>query len=109
MGRLAAEEGGCTGQTVLGIFDLRGFTSANADWGFVRFLVDIFFLYYPKVGAGGEGAGGGWGVGGGRMDGCGAVRGGAGRGRAGRGGAWRGGEERGGGGWGSATWLGCRG
>ncbi|KAI7841007.1 hypothetical protein COHA_005235 [Chlorella ohadii] len=35
-------------QTVLGIFDLRGFTSANADWGFVRFLVDIFFLYYPK-------------------------------------------------------------
>lgn len=36
-------------QTVLGIFDLRGFTSANADWGFVRFLVDIFFLYYPKA------------------------------------------------------------
>lgn len=36
-------------QTVLGIFDLRGFTSANADWGFVRFLVDVFFNYYPKV------------------------------------------------------------
>ncbi|EFN52164.1 hypothetical protein CHLNCDRAFT_32681 [Chlorella variabilis] len=35
-------------QTVLGIFDLRGFTSANADWGFVRFLVDVFFNYYPK-------------------------------------------------------------
>lgn len=35
-------------ETVLGIFDLRGFTSANADWGFVRFLVDIFFSYYPK-------------------------------------------------------------
>ena len=56
--RLAAGnggEGGAAGpgpggpQTVLGIFDLRGFTSANADWGFVRFLVDIFFLYYPKV------------------------------------------------------------
>lgn len=55
--RLAAGnggEGGAAGpgpggpQTVLGIFDLRGFTSANADWGFVRFLVDIFFLYYPK-------------------------------------------------------------
>ncbi|KAI3432274.1 hypothetical protein D9Q98_003834 [Chlorella vulgaris] len=49
----AAEEAAGPGgppppQTVLGIFDLRGFTSANADWGFVRFLVDIFFLYYPK-------------------------------------------------------------
>lgn len=53
--RLAAAQGGSLDpaasgvQTVLGIFDLRGFTSANADWGFVRFLVDIFFLYYPKV------------------------------------------------------------
>ena len=35
-------------QTMLGIFDLRGFTSKNADLGFVRFLVDIFFTYYPK-------------------------------------------------------------
>jgi hypothetical protein len=34
--------------TFLGIFDLRGFTSANADLGFVRFLVDSFFTYYPK-------------------------------------------------------------
>ena len=34
--------------TFLGIFDLRGFTSKNADLGFVRFLVDIFFTYYPK-------------------------------------------------------------
>lgn len=34
--------------TVLGIFDLRGFTSKNADLGFVRFMVDIFFTYYPK-------------------------------------------------------------
>lgn len=51
--RLEASNGSGDGpavQTVLGIFDLRGFTSANADWGFVRFLVDIFFLYYPKVG-----------------------------------------------------------
>jgi hypothetical protein len=49
-------------QTVLGIFDLRGFTSANADWGFVRFLVDIFFLYYPKVGGSRQqtAAGGRW-------------------------------------------------
>ncbi|KAL4423541.1 hypothetical protein ABPG77_006564 [Micractinium sp. CCAP 211/92] len=49
--RLEASNGSGDGpavQTVLGIFDLRGFTSANADWGFVRFLVDIFFLYYPK-------------------------------------------------------------
>jgi len=35
-------------ETFLGIFDLRGFTSRNADLGFVRFLVDIFFTYYPK-------------------------------------------------------------
>jgi hypothetical protein len=34
--------------TLLGIFDLRGFTSANGDLGFVRFLVDVFFSYYPK-------------------------------------------------------------
>jgi hypothetical protein len=34
--------------TVLGIFDLRGFSSRNADLGFVRFMVDIFFTYYPK-------------------------------------------------------------
>lgn len=34
--------------TLLGIFDLRGFTSRNTDLGFVRFLVDIFFTYYPK-------------------------------------------------------------
>jgi hypothetical protein len=34
--------------TILGIFDLRGFTSKNADLGFVRFLVDVFFTYYPK-------------------------------------------------------------
>jgi len=35
-------------ETLLGIFDLRGFASKNADLGFVRFLVDIFFTYYPK-------------------------------------------------------------
>eukprot|EP00889_Picochlorum_renovo_P005672 jgi/Picre1/32702/NNA_008047.t1 len=34
--------------TVLGIFDLRGFQSRNADMGFVKFMVDIFFTYYPK-------------------------------------------------------------
>lgn len=34
--------------TVLGIFDLRGFSHKNADLGFVRFLVDVFFTYYPK-------------------------------------------------------------
>ena len=35
-------------ETMLGIFDLRGFTSKNADLGFVRFMVDVFFTYYPK-------------------------------------------------------------
>ncbi|KAL2629142.1 hypothetical protein R1flu_013828 [Riccia fluitans] len=34
--------------TLLGIFDLRGFTSKNADWKFIRFLVDVFYEYYPK-------------------------------------------------------------
>jgi hypothetical protein len=47
-------------ETVLGIFDLRGFTSANADWTFVRFLVDIFFYYYPKVEGRLRYAGRGW-------------------------------------------------
>lgn len=36
------------GETLVGIFDLRGFANRNADLGFVRFLVDIFFTYYPK-------------------------------------------------------------
>ncbi|GAB4815000.1 hypothetical protein N2152v2_002046 [Parachlorella kessleri] len=35
-------------QTVLGIFDLRGFSSRNGDLAFVRFMVDCFFIYYPK-------------------------------------------------------------
>lgn len=35
-------------ETVLGIFDLQGFNNKNSDLGFVRFLVDIFFTYYPK-------------------------------------------------------------
>lgn len=35
-------------ETLVGIFDLQGFGSRNADLGFVRFLVDIFFTYYPK-------------------------------------------------------------
>ena len=34
--------------TVLGIFDLRGFQSQNADMGFVKFMIDIFFTYSPK-------------------------------------------------------------
>ena len=35
-------------ETVLGIFDLRGFQPQNADMGFVKFMIDIFFTYYPK-------------------------------------------------------------
>lgn len=31
--------------TLLGIFDLRGFKSKNGDMGFVKFMVDIFFTY----------------------------------------------------------------
>ncbi len=33
---------------MLGIFDLRGFKNQNADMGFVKFMIDIFFTYYPK-------------------------------------------------------------
>ena len=56
-GQQAQGQQGQQVETVLGIFDLRGFTSANADWGFVRFLVDIFFLYYPKASCGWHGIG----------------------------------------------------
>eukprot|EP00884_Botryococcus_braunii_P020362 jgi/Botrbrau1/7009/Bobra.0165s0038.1 len=45
-------------ETILGIFDLRGFGPSNADFGFVRFLVDVFFQYYPKR-LGASAAGGG--------------------------------------------------
>ena len=34
--------------TLVGIFDLRGFGPANADLAFARFLVDACFLYYPR-------------------------------------------------------------
>eukprot|EP00249_Psilotum_nudum_P019664 c27364_g1_i4 orf=476-1327(-) len=37
---------GC--ETILGIFDLRGFTSKNADLKFTSFLVEVFYYYYPK-------------------------------------------------------------
>lgn len=36
------------GDQILGIFDLRGFTSKNGDLKFVKFLIDVFFNYYPK-------------------------------------------------------------
>ncbi|GAQ86283.1 Sec14p-like phosphatidylinositol transfer family protein [Klebsormidium nitens] len=35
-------------EQILGIFDLRGFQQKNTDWPFIKFLVDIFFKYYPK-------------------------------------------------------------
>lgn len=35
-------------ETLLGIFDLRGFGPRNADLSFARFLVDACFLYYPR-------------------------------------------------------------
>ncbi|CAI5954888.1 unnamed protein product, partial [Closterium sp. NIES-65] len=31
-----------------GIFDLRGFTAKNTDLAFVKFMIDVFFNYYPK-------------------------------------------------------------
>ena len=34
--------------TLVGIFDLRGFRPRNADLAFARFLVDACFLYYPR-------------------------------------------------------------
>ena len=34
--------------TLVGIFDLRGFGPANADLAFARFLVDACFVYYPR-------------------------------------------------------------
>ena len=33
---------------MLGVFDLRGFSSRNADLQFARFMIDAFFTYYPK-------------------------------------------------------------
>ncbi|KAG0616232.1 hypothetical protein M758_5G100300 [Ceratodon purpureus] len=37
---------GC--ETFLGIFDLRGFKQKNGDLKFTKFLIDMFFKYYPK-------------------------------------------------------------
>ncbi|KAH8967941.1 hypothetical protein BDL97_03G102900 [Sphagnum fallax] len=36
------------GDKMLGIFDLRGFKSRNGDLKFMKFLIDVFFNYYPK-------------------------------------------------------------
>ncbi|KAL5538357.1 hypothetical protein UlMin_044536 [Ulmus minor] len=33
---------------ILGIFDLRGFGTQNADLNFTTFLFDVFYYYYPK-------------------------------------------------------------
>ncbi|KAF3502856.1 hypothetical protein F2Q69_00040070, partial [Brassica cretica] len=33
---------------ILGIFDLRGFGSQNADLKFLTFLFDVFYYYYPS-------------------------------------------------------------
>lgn len=37
---------GC--ETILAVFDLRGFGPLNADLNLVKFLVDLFFVYYPR-------------------------------------------------------------
>ncbi|XP_010248578.1 PREDICTED: motile sperm domain-containing protein 2 [Nelumbo nucifera] len=35
-------------EEILGIFDLRGFSTDNADLNFLKFLIDVFYYYYPK-------------------------------------------------------------
>lgn len=35
-------------EKILGIFDLRGFTLQNGDVIFIKFLIDVFYNYYPK-------------------------------------------------------------
>ncbi|KAF6155222.1 hypothetical protein GIB67_019748 [Kingdonia uniflora] len=35
-------------EEILGIFDLRGFSTDNADLQFLKFLFDAFYYYYPK-------------------------------------------------------------
>ncbi|PSR96707.1 Motile sperm domain-containing protein [Actinidia chinensis var. chinensis] len=35
-------------EEILGIFDLRGFGTDNADLQFLTFLFDVFYYYYPK-------------------------------------------------------------
>ncbi|XP_058088119.1 phosphatidylinositol transfer protein CSR1 isoform X2 [Magnolia sinica] len=35
-------------EEILGIFDLRGFGTENGDILFLKFLIDMFYTYYPK-------------------------------------------------------------
>ncbi|KAJ0989019.1 hypothetical protein J5N97_007375 [Dioscorea zingiberensis] len=35
-------------EEILGIFDLRGFSTDNGDLLFLKFLIDVFYYYYPK-------------------------------------------------------------
>ncbi|KAF6136955.1 hypothetical protein GIB67_030719 [Kingdonia uniflora] len=35
-------------EEILGIFDIRGFSTGNADLQFLKFLFDAFYYYYPK-------------------------------------------------------------
>ncbi|XP_004508888.1 uncharacterized protein [Cicer arietinum] len=35
-------------EQILGIFDLRGFGTENADLKYLTFLFDVFYYYYPK-------------------------------------------------------------
>ncbi|KAG6587463.1 Motile sperm domain-containing protein 2 [Cucurbita argyrosperma subsp. argyrosperma] len=35
-------------EDILGIIDLRGFSTENADLRFLTFLFDVFYFYYPK-------------------------------------------------------------
>ncbi|KAJ6799322.1 CRAL-TRIO domain-containing protein C3H8.02 isoform X1 [Iris pallida] len=35
-------------EDILGILDLRGFRAKNADVSYLKFLVDVFYYYYPR-------------------------------------------------------------
>lgn len=35
-------------EQILGVFDLRDFTMANADFAFAAFMIEAFFEYYPR-------------------------------------------------------------
>lgn len=35
-------------EEILGIMDLRGFRIENSDVSYLKFLIDVFYYYYPK-------------------------------------------------------------
>ncbi|XP_068637682.1 CRAL-TRIO domain-containing protein C3H8.02 [Aristolochia californica] len=35
-------------EDILGVFDLRGFSTENGDIGFLMFMISVFYTYYPR-------------------------------------------------------------